>query len=404
MEFLSPVWLAAAAAVAVPLYRSGWAVAALLAALTLRHAIARSGTNTLEGYFQPRQLAFALGLLGVAAFLRGRLVAVVAALGAAALFHPTTTLWIAIWLAVALLVTEPRLRLPIIAIGAAAAVAGAWALSTGPLAGRLVTMDAEWLEALAEKEYLFPLRWPMSAWLLNLGYVPIIWLVYRRRAAAGVAHAREKGLVYGCLALVIVFAVALAFNQARVALAIQLQPARVFWMLDFLALVYLVWLAAEGAQPSSQWRARVGFLVVVALSAARGAYVMRIEFPSRPLFEAGVPGDWGAVARWAEFTPRGTGWLVHPNHASKYGTSFRMAAGRDVFVEAVKDAAIGMYDRSIALRTRDRQRMVEEFDQLSPERAHEIGAAANLDYLVTESPTALPLAFQSGALHVYRLR
>jgi hypothetical protein len=393
-----------AAAVAAPLYRNGWAMATLLAALTLRHAIARSGTNTLEGYFQPRQLAFALGLLAVAAFLRGRPIAMAAGLGAAALLHPTTTLWIAIWLAVALVVTDRRYRLPIIAMAAAAAVAGAWALSIGPLAGRLVTMDAEWLEAIAEKEYLFPLRWPLSAWFLNLGYVPVVWFIFRRRLAAGVAHPHEKGLTYGCLTLVVVFLVAAAFNHARLALAIQLQPARIFWMLDFLALVYLVWLAADSASTSPPWRARVAFLVVVALSVARGLYVMRVEFPARPLFEVSVPGDWGAVANWAQATPRGTGWLAHPNHASKYGTSFRMAAGRDVFVEPVKDAAIGMYDRSIALRTRDRRHLLEDFDQLSSERARQIGRISDLDYLVTESPTALPLVFQSGALRIYSLR
>ena len=44
------------------LYPNRWTVVALLAACTLRHAIAKSGTNTLEGYFHPRQLAFAFGL------------------------------------------------------------------------------------------------------------------------------------------------------------------------------------------------------------------------------------------------------------------------------------------------------------------------------------------------------
>ena len=72
------------------LYRTGWAVVALGAALTLRHAIAKTGANTLEGYFHPRQLAFALGLWAVAMFLerRGRLTLIFAAASAA--IHPTT--------------------------------------------------------------------------------------------------------------------------------------------------------------------------------------------------------------------------------------------------------------------------------------------------------------------------
>ena len=48
-------------------------------------------------------------------------------------------------------------------------------------------------------------------------------------------------MVIGCLALVAVFFVALVLNALRVALAIQLQPARIFWMLDFTATAYLVW-------------------------------------------------------------------------------------------------------------------------------------------------------------------
>src|SRR5688572_1997154 len=61
--------LGAAVAIASRLYRTWWAVAALGAALTLRHAIAKTGANTLEGYFHPRQLAFALGLCAVAGLL-----------------------------------------------------------------------------------------------------------------------------------------------------------------------------------------------------------------------------------------------------------------------------------------------------------------------------------------------
>ena len=49
------------------IYQNRWTTIALLAAITLRHAIAKSGTNSLEGYFHPRQLAFAFGTLAIAA-------------------------------------------------------------------------------------------------------------------------------------------------------------------------------------------------------------------------------------------------------------------------------------------------------------------------------------------------
>jgi hypothetical protein len=393
---------AAGASIARVLYRRHWTGLALIAALTLRHAIPRSGTNTLEAYFHPRQLAFAFGALAVSAFLRGRMAVAAAALGGAALLHPTTTLWFAIWLGVGAFVAERRLRLPLAVAGLAVIAAGLFWSVTGPLEGRLGIMDGEWLAALGGKDYLFPLRWPVSAWLVNIGYAPVIWFLYRRRKAAGLTGAREKGLVAGCLMLVVVFAVALALNAAHVALAIQLQPARMFWMLDFLATIYVVWALAEmrsfvGAAPA------VAAACLIAAAALRGAYIMRVEFPQRPLFEARVPGDWGTVMAWARDTPPGTGWLADPNHASLYGTSVRMAAARDVFVEATKDSAVGMYDRSIALRTRDRLAEIPDFPALSPEAARALGNKYGLDFLVTHEELALPLAFRSGALRVYQL-
>ena len=67
--------------------------------------------------------------------------------------------------------------------------------------------------------------------------------------------AAETGLAAGCLALAAVFAVAVPLNAARVALAIQLQPARVFWMLDLLATIYVVWAVAEGRRSPDPRRA-----------------------------------------------------------------------------------------------------------------------------------------------------
>ena len=80
-----------------------------------------------------------------------------------------------------------------------------------------------------------------------------------------------------------------------------------------------------------------------------------------------------------------------------------MAAGRDVFVEATKDLAVGMYDRSIALRTRDRIRELGDFAALTDRAALALGAKYELDFLVAERDFSLPVAFRSGAIRVYRL-
>jgi hypothetical protein len=383
------------------LYRNWWTVLALLAAFTVRHAITKSGTNSLEGYFHPRQLAFAFGVIAIATFLRGRPVLAACALVGAGSLHPTTTLWFAVWLAVAIFATA-RVRWPFAVVVAALAVAGWWAFAIGPLAGRLTLMDPEWLEALAGKDYLFPLQWPVAAWLANLAYVPIILLAYRRRAMSGLASRTERGMVIGSVALVAVFFVALALNAARVALAIQLQPARIFWMLDFTATVYVVWALAEGGLLARLRPVSVAAVLAV-LTLVRGAYVMRVEFPERPLFGTAVPGDWGRIAVWAQATPKDTGWLADPVHAARYGTSLRMAAARDVYVEGTKDAAIGMYDRTIAFRTRDRLREVGDFPALSVEQIQALGHQYGLGYFISEQQYSLPLAFEAGAIRVYRI-
>lgn len=385
------------------IYRERWTVVALVAAMTLRHAIARSGTNTLEGYFHPRQLAFAFGALAICAFLRRRPAALVCSLGAAAALHPTTTLWIAVWLYVAVLVSEPRARKMLALAPVALLPLVWWAFAAGPLAGRLTTMDAEWLAALADKSYIFPLQWPLHAWALNLGYIAVVIAAWRARRSSGALAQRETALVAGCLALVPLFAVALVFQWRGIALAIQLQPARVFWMLDFLATIYVVWVLAEwrGGRPA---RAAIVAAVLAAASTARGLYILEVEFPDRPLAQIGIKDDdWGRTMAWAIVTDRGAAWLAHPLHAARYGTSVRVAAERDVFVEAIKDTALGMYDRDIAIRTRDRMAQLGDFETLTAARARELGAAYDLDFMVTTATLDLPVAFQSGTLRVYRI-
>jgi hypothetical protein len=385
------------------LYRSDWAALAFVAALTLRHAIAKTGTNTLEAYFHPRQLAFGLGALGIALFLGGRRALPVALVLAGGLLHPTTALWFALWLGVALFVADGRWRIPLAVAAAGSAAAGIWAVAAGPLAGRLVRMDDAWLATLETKDYLFPLEWPLEVWLLNLAYVPVIVLVYRRRLAAGLATIREAAVVAGCLSLLLAFAAALPLVHARMALAVQMQTARVFWMLDFLAIAYAVWAIAEGSGDRPR-RARLTCAAVVLLSLVRGTYVMLVRFPDRPVAQLGVrDDDWGRVMAWARTTEPGSGWIADPMHAVRYGTSVRVAAERDVLVEAVKDTAIGMYDRAVAMRTRERVAALEGFASMTEVRARALGDRYGLGYLVTEQALSLPIAYRSGTLRVYRL-
>ncbi len=390
------------------LYVSWWAVAALGLAITLRHRITSTGVNTGEGYFHPRTLAFALGVASTVACLAGRTWTMVALAVLAGLMHPTIGAWFALWLGVALFVAEPGMRRWFAWIGAAAAALAVWAVTAGPLRGRLIVMDADWLSVLHAKDYLFPADWPIEAWLINLAYPVVVVAIFRMRRAAGLTNAREAGLVVGALALVGVFLVTLPLVAMKMALAVQLQIPRMFWILDLLATIYVVWALVEHPRwRLARWRA-VTVAVLALASLGRGYYVTVVEGSSKPRGTAiarleETASDWDRVMAWLEATPPGTHVLVDPGHAWRYGTSVRAAARRDVFLEEVKDAAIAIYSRDVAMRVAERTGALDDFSRLDAARAASLAARYDLDYLVFDQPIDLPVVFRSGALIVYRI-
>ena len=141
-------------AVGQVLFRSWWTTALLAGLLTLRHRITQTGANTLEGYFQPRMIVFALGVWAVAACLRGRAGLALALLGPGITLHPTTALWFGTWIVRALAVSERRLLSPLVAVTATWAAAGACMVAFGPLRGHLGRIDPPGPPVLAGKDYL----------------------------------------------------------------------------------------------------------------------------------------------------------------------------------------------------------------------------------------------------------
>jgi hypothetical protein len=401
------------------LYRAEWTGFAFVAAMTLRHSISKTGANTLEGYFHPRMLAFALGLTGVGFFLERRDFAWLALVAIALSIHPTTGIWFAVWLGVAAWVGRPAWRR---GLGAAAVVviaAVVLILWRGPLAGHLERMDPEWLAAISDKDYLFPLSWPLTAWLANLASVAIVFACWRTRARAQLTAPGETAIAVGALALFVMFLCWLPFNEARIAVAVELQLSRVFWMIDVLATAYAVWWIVEGpsaeradraggaerAGGAGRARSAVVLAVLVVLSLARGTYSTFIEFRDRPLIAFDIkPGDWRDAMAWARTTDRSSGWLADPDHAAIYGSSVRAAAWRDVLIERLKDHAIAMYDREAALRVTDRERALGMLQWDTAGGARALARRYGLDYLIVDHPLDLPLAHRSGSLFIYRLR
>jgi hypothetical protein len=389
---------------------SWWATAVALGLLALRHRIAKTGANSLEGYMHPRELSFAFGVAAIAALCRRRAGWTVAWLAAAALLHTTTALWFAMLLGVMAASLDPRWRRWVIAAGALAAVAIVVALATRSLASRLVIMDRAWLDVLADKDYLFPTAWPAYAWIANAAYLPVIWLVMRQRTRLGLAGAEARAIFLGVLALGAVFLLSVPFTAAHLALAVQLQVTRVFWFIDFVAAIGLAWwITSSPMKAGALNRVRpVLVTLLVGLAAiGRGVYVMRVESPQRSLVQLNLPDSpWTDATAWLRRQPGSWQVLADPGHAWKYGSSVRVGAERDTVLESVKDSALAMYDRSLALRVADRTAALGAFDRMTTREARALGTMYGADVLLVDvtRPFDLPVLYRNTAFVVYDLR
>jgi hypothetical protein len=376
-----------------------WVVVAILAALTLRHRIPRTSANSLEPYFHPRMLAFGFGLLAVASILRRRTWLGVACVGVAALVHVTTGLWFTILIGIALVRLEPAMRRRALVAAVAGTVAGAWALVAGPLRTSMTQMDAVWLQAVASKDSLFASQWPVWAWAANLALIALLWWAHRQRQESGHATAEDDALIWGATALVAVFLLTLPLVIARFAFPVQLQISRVFWLIDVLATIYLLSLLVD------RRLAKGIAIALLAVSVSRGAFIMLVERPDRGLFSMHLAeSPWEDAMRWLSRQPVSSHVLADPGHSWKYGTSVRVSATRDVFLEDVKDSAIAIYSRDVAHRVVERAAALGDFTTITPDRARALAAKYDLDYLVTEGRLDLPVTYENSQFRIYALK
>lgn len=395
---------AGAALLARALGLTWWSVAALGLVLTLRHRIPRTAVNTLEGYFHPRMLVFAIGVVAIAVFLRGRTWLALALAAASGLLHPTIAACFAAWIACAALLADARARRPLLAAAGLAAVAALWAVTFGPLRAGLARLDDDWMALLAAKDYVFPMRWPASAWLLNIGYVVALIGLYGHRRRVVETSRREDALVAGALGLFIGFLLSLPLVATGMAVAVQLQVPRIFWILDLLVTVYLVWLLVEAPAGRRAKVRRAAVAIMAAIAAGRGTWAMFVEHAKRPVIAYELPRDeWADVMAWASRTPTRAHLLADPGHAWRYGSSVRVAGARDVYLEEVKDLSIALYSREVADRVVRRIRDLGEFQALSPGAAETLAARYDLDYLISERAFDLPLVYRNARFYVYRL-
>ncbi|MGD9906217.1 MAG: hypothetical protein AB7U83_22320 [Vicinamibacterales bacterium] len=383
---------------------SGWAMTAWVAALTLRHRITMTGVNTLEGYFHPRVLVCGLGLVSLALLMRGRPWWALGLAAASGVLHPTTAALFVAIVAVAVVVDRPATRRPVAALAAALiglAAMGSW---QGQAFFDVTRMDPDWRALVATKDYTFPTAWSIGTWATNLLGPAILVAAWWARRRAGALAPAERGLVIGALALVAGFLASLPFIAAGVALAVQLQTSRVFWPVELLATLYLVWWLVDApAAPARRWAAGLAAALVV-VATARGIYVGFLEHPGRPTVAVDLPDDdWTRALEWvATHTPRDAYVLADPGHAWKFGTAVRIGAGRDVFLEETKDVAMAMYSRAAAAEVRRKIDAVAGFDDLDAASLAALARREGLTLLVTARELDLPVLHAEGAVRVYR--
>ena len=378
---------------------SSWTMMAALALLTLRHRIPRTGANSLEGYFHPRMVAFAIGLWAFGCVARRRPILAVCFVALAAVAHPTTALWFGVAVAVAIVWQVDRRALWALAIFFVAGVV--WLATSG------MRLDADWRYVIAGKDYLFPLEWPAWAWVANLAYPVAVWAIYQRRRTFGAVVAGETGLVAGLFVLAAIFLISVPFTAMDVALAVQLQVPRVFWVLDAVAVVYLAWWVVEdfGGARGYLWRPII-VAAFAGMAVARGSYVLAID-SNRPLAAVTLPADeWTQTMDFLRTQPASTHVLADPQHALKYGTSVRVAAWRDTVLETSKDSAMAMYDRTLARRVADRAVALDGFEDMPADQIRSIGARFDADVLVMDKARRFdfPVLYENGRFVVYALR
>jgi hypothetical protein len=375
---------------------------ALAAVVTLRHHIPRTSANSLEPYFHPRLLAFGIGVIASTAFLRARNALAVGLVALAAICHVTTALWFAVLLGAALMVIDKRWRVPgLVAIGLTVVLI-AWAAAAGPLRASASTMDSIWIEALDGRNFIFANEWPIWVWVANLGLLAALWFAHGLRVRRGTASDRDTALVWGATTLVALFLATLPLVAAHVALAVQFQFSRVFWIVDFLVALYAIAAAGESLRRT---QAMTLALVLLAVSVGRGVYIMQSEHAERQLFQVSLAASpWTDAMQWIARQPLTVHVVASPDHAFRYGVSVRVAACRDVLLENDKDAAVAMYSRAIAERVVERRHALAGFTSMDAPSARALAARYGLDYLVTEATLPLPEVYRNSRFRIYALK
>ena len=270
----------------------------------------------------------------------------------------------------------------------------------GPLRTSMTQMDDVWLQAVASKDSLFASQWPLWAWIANLALLALLWWAHVPRRRSGGPQSRTLPSSGAPRRSSAFFLLTLPLVVARLAFPVQLQISRVFWLVDVARhdLSALAACRSRGSPEPSRSRC-------VIVSVSRGAYIMLVERPDRSLFSMHLAeSPWEDAMRWLSRQPVATHVLADPGHSWKYGTSVRVSATRDVFLEDVKDSAIAIYSRDVAHRVVERAAALGDFTTMTPERARELAREVRPELSRHRTAARSPVAYENSQFRIYALK
>lgn len=203
--------------------------------------------SVLEGFATPRQLAQALAIFALVAWIHGRLLACAAALVAGLLVHPIMTLSAALLIAVMLALPFWRKFWPLALAGAIAAVA----IVAGWLPISHLRFDQEWWPMVGRENLLLLSEWTLPDW--SRIFTTLTTLVFGALTLRDFASRLALGtLVTSGLALLLSF---VGGDLAKIVIIIQGQAWRALWLATVFGALLLPAVAAACWRGSSLHRA-----------------------------------------------------------------------------------------------------------------------------------------------------
>ena len=108
---------------------------------------------------------------------------------------------------------------------------------------------------------------------------------------------------------------------------------------------------------------------------------------------------------WLRNRPEPWHVLADPAHGWLYGSSVRVAALKDTWLELSKDSAMALYDRQAAMRVAERRAAIPE-PWVTDAAVQVLDAKYGLDVFVLDSaiPLDRPVLYRNQAFVIYDLR